>query len=293
VLALLLGAAVAARAQEAEAAPTPAPVDEKLTRILDRTGEAVARYHAELFRIAYTETLRHEELSKEMTPKKSKEYVFDTVVVREELSAEDEDYYPKSVRRLRTIDGKPAKRTKDRRAEVGAGVASLLYLLPKNRHLFQFSLEGEEQVGGRAAHRIRMLRPGEGEARVEWERRLIGARFRVFAPEVVLVWVDAENFDVLRVESHLDAPFEFESPRAFGRFGPSRRLKYVARDYAATFRRERFKDPEQTLLVPVEAEWLNVIEGASKPRTRTTLRFSDYRRYRSDVKVIEETEPGR
>jgi hypothetical protein len=120
-------------------------------------------------------------------------------------------------------------------------------------------------------------------------------RFRVFAPEVLLVWVDAENYDVLRVESHLAAPFEFDSPRTFsagplGRFGPSRHLKYVARDYAVTFRREQFKDPEQTLLVPVAAEWLNVIEGASKPRTRLTLRFSDYRRYRSDVKVIEEPE---
>ena len=42
-LALLLGAAQAARAQEGEAAPAPSPPDEKLARILDKAGEGVAK----------------------------------------------------------------------------------------------------------------------------------------------------------------------------------------------------------------------------------------------------------
>jgi hypothetical protein len=100
----------------------------------------------------------------------------------------------------------------------------------------------------------------------------------------------AETFDVLRLGSHLAAPFEFDGPRAFGfgRLGPSRHFKYAAQDYLVRFRRRQFKDPEQTLLVPEYAERTQVIEGASKPRTRATLRLSDYRRYRSDVKIIEE-----
>ena len=292
-LALLLGAAVSARAQEATATPA---ADEKLARILDRAGEAVARYHAELFRIAFTETLRHEELRKDMTPKKSKEYVFDTVVVREELSAEEDDYYPKAVRRLRTIDGKAGKRPKGREALAGVSVSSLHFFLPRNRHLFQFALDGEELLDGRPAHRLRITRVGQGEPKVVWSKGIVGSRFHAFAPMVSTVWVDAENFDTLRVEWHLVAPFEFDTPRAFGspfgRFGPSQRLRYTNQDYAVRFRRERFKDPEQTLLVPVEAEWVTVIEGAGTPRQRITLRFSDYRRYRSDVKVIEEEEPN-
>jgi hypothetical protein len=116
----------------------------------------------------------------------------------------------------------------------------------------------------------------------------MGMSFRALAPTYVLVWVDAENFDVLRLETHLVAPFEFDSPRAFGAFGPSRHIRYAVQDYAVTFRRQTFKDPEQTLLVPAEAEWLYVMEGAKHPRLRATLRFTDYRRFRSDVKVIEE-----
>ena len=293
LLTLALLACAPARAQEAGAEQA---ADERLERILDKVGEGVARYQAELFRIAFTETLRQEELREDMTPKKSKEFVFDTIVSREALSESEDDYYPKTVRRLRTIDGRPSKRAKGRDAAAGTAVSSLVFLLPKHRREFQFSLEGEEKLEGRAAYRIRVVRSGEGPPRVEWQKRLVGMRFYVFAPSVSFLWVDAETYDVLRYETHLAEPFEFDSPRTFsagpfGRFGPSRRLKYAVRDYAVNFRRERFKDPDQTLLVPVAAEWTNVIEGASRPRTRATLRFSDYRRFRSDVKIIEEEEP--
>jgi hypothetical protein len=254
----------------------------------------VAKYQAGLFHIIFTETLRDEELGKDMTPKKSKEFVFETVVLREELSADEDDFYPRSLRRLKSVDGKPAKA--DRRVPwYGYNVQSLGLLLPRHRNLYEFTLEGEEPVGGRAAYRIRALRPGQPPPKAEWRRRFMGAgmSFRALAPVYSLVWVDAENFDVLRYEQHLVAPFEFDSPRAFGAFGPSRHIRYTNQDYAVTFRRQTFKEPEQTLLVPDAAEWLFVLEGAKHPRLRATLRFSDYRRYRSDVKVIEEPEPGR
>lgn len=290
-LALLLCAAAAARGQEAAA---PAPPDEKLARILERAGAAVEKYQAGLFSITFVETLRDEELNKDMTPKKSKEFVFETVVLRERLSGDEEDFYPKSLRRLKTVDGKPAKPSR-RVPWYGYNVQSLGMLLPKFQSLYEFTLEGEEAVGGRAAYRIRALRPGQPPPQAEWRRRFMGAglSFRALAPVYVLLWVDAENFDVLRCEQHLVAPFEFDSPRAFGAFGPSRRIKYARQDYAVTFRRQTFKDPEQTLLVPEAAEWLYVMEGAKHPRLRATLRFSNYQRFRSDVKIIEEPEPDR
>ncbi|HEX8501898.1 MAG TPA: hypothetical protein VF659_15050 [Pyrinomonadaceae bacterium] len=285
-LALLLGAGWAARGQGA----TP-PGDEKLARILERAGEAVAKYQAGLFHLSFVETLRDEELGKDMTPKKSKEFVFETVVLREEVSAGEDDFYPKSLRRLKTVDGKPAKEGR-RVPWYGYNVQSLALLLPKHRPRFEFTLEGEERVGGRAAYRIRVLQPGQPPPRVEWSRGMLGVglRFHPFAPTYALLWVDAENFDVLRFESHLVEPFEFDSPRAFGPFGPSRRLRWMNQDYSVTFRRHTFKDPEQTLIVPEAAEWLTVIEGAKHPRLRATLRFNNYQRFRSDVKVVEEPE---
>jgi hypothetical protein len=289
---LFLGLALVACAQVRAQEPAPTPArDERLERILEKVGEGVARYQTGLFSIAFTETLRREELREDMTTKRSKEYVFDTIVAREALSADEEDYYPRPVRRLKAIDGKPSKKRK-LGPEVNYFVSSLGFLLPQNRDLFQFTFDGEVTEAGRKLYRIRMLSPGEGEPRVEWQRRVLGMRFRVVAPLVYLIWVDATTFDVLRVESRLVAPFEFDSPRAFGfgRFGPSRHLKYAAQDYLVRFRRQQFKDPEQTLLVPDSAEWVTVIEGASKPRTRATLRLDNYQRFRSGVKIIEETD---
>jgi hypothetical protein len=288
LLALVLGACVAARAQGEASAPTPTPADEKLARILERAGESVAKYQAGLFSITFTETLRDEELNKDMTPKKSKEFVFETVVMREELSADADDFYPRSIRRLKTVDGKPAKG--DRRVPwYGYNIQSLALLLPKNRGLFEFTLEAEERIGGRDAYRVRALRPGQPPPEVDWRRRMgVGMSFRALAPVYNLIWVDAENFDVLRYEQHLVAPFEFDSPRAFGAFGPSRHIRYTNQDYAVTFRRQTFKDPEQTLLVPDAAEWLFVMEGAKHPRLRASISFTNYQRFRSDVKVLEE-----
>ena len=281
-LALLCGAG-AARAQGTAAAESDG---ERLARILARVGERAESYHEGLFSIAFTEVLRQEELREDMTAKKSKEFVFDTVVLREGLPGGDEDdYYPKSVRRLKAVNGKPPKKG-EREASYFA-VASLGFLLPKNRAPSDvFSLEGEETVGGRAALRLRMMRQGQGAPGVEWKRSWRGGRFVVHAPMLMLLWVDAETFDVLRVESHLAEPFEFKSPRAFGSFGPARRFRYAVQDYSVSFRRRQFDG--QTLVVPESAEILRVIEGASKPRLRSTLRLSDYRRFRSDVKVVEE-----
>lgn len=283
VMLALLGCA-AARAQEAAGAK-----DERLGRILERAGEAVARYQSGLFSITFTETLRDEELGKEMTPKKSKEFVFETIVLRETLSDNEEDFYPKTMRRLKSVDGKPAKQGR-RVPWYGREVQSLGLLLPKYRELYEFTLEGEEQVGGRAAYRVREQRQGQPPASVEWRRGPVGVgmRFRPDAPTYALIWIDAENFDVLRFESHLVAPFEFDSPRLFGAFGPSRHLRWTRQDYAVTFRRQTFKEPEQTLLVPDAAEWLTVIEGAQHPRLRAAIRFTNYQRFRSGVKVIEE-----
>lgn len=285
LLVLALAACAPARAQEPEAAPAK---DERLERILEKVGEGVARYQSGLFSIAFTETLRREELREDMTAKRSKEYVFESVVLREELSADEEDFYPQLARRLKSIDGKPSKKRLG--PEMSYAVSSLGFLLPRHRGPLQFTLEGEETEAGRQLYRVRILSPGEGEPRVEWQSRVVGFRFRVVAPSVYTIWVDAETFDVLRLESHLAAPFEFDGPRAFGfgRLGPSRHFKYAAQDYLVRFHRRQFKDPEQTLLVPEYAEWVTVIEGASKPRTRATLRLSNYRRYRSDVKIIEE-----
>ncbi len=281
---LVLCLPASARGQEAG--------DERLASILKRVGESVERYHAGLFSVRFTETLWQEELKEDLkTPKKSKQFVYDSVLLREELSEVEGDYVAVTTRRLVSLDGKPPKK-KGGESKV-ASTYSLDIMLPRYQKLYRISLEGEETLGGRRAFVLSMLRPGEDEPRVEWQ----GGRFRVVAQTRTRVWVDAENYDVMQIGSALVAPFEFQSRGVFGggplgRFGPTKRLRYSRDDSLIRFRRVQFKDPEQTLLLPESAEWFRVIEGASQPRLRTRIAFSDYRRFRSGVKVVEEPEPN-
>ncbi|MCA1632159.1 MAG: hypothetical protein LC802_00220 [Acidobacteria bacterium] len=107
--------------------------------------------------------------------------------------------------------------------------------------------------------------------------------------------MDAENFDVLQTASRLVEPYAFESPRlfsaGFARFGPKRKLRLDRAEHTMSFRRVPFKDPEQELLLPEYYESLRVIRGAREPRVRFKRTFADYRRFVSDVKIIDEPAP--
>ncbi len=107
--------------------------------------------------------------------------------------------------------------------------------------------------------------------------------------------MDSESGDVLQLEWRMVEPYEFESPRVMKvgslRFGPKRRMRYERMETLTRFRRVAFEDPPETLLLPVSFESLCVIEGASRPRVRTTQTFTDYQRFVSDVKVVEDEEP--
>jgi hypothetical protein len=291
-LASLLCAGVAARGQNAQGTPTP-EADERLARILSRVGDSVERYQRGMFSLRFTETVRREELREDLTPKRSKEYVYDSVMVRENLSKAEGDYLAHTSSTLKSVDGRAAKGAGEGRSageEFNPNHMDFLnFLLPKFQSLYRFSFEGEETLRGRRTFRVGALRRGQDEPHVEWE----GRSFIAFGPMKTTFWVDAETFDVLQLESHLVSEFEFESPRAFsagplGHFGPSRKLRYKREDYLIRFRAVTFRSPDQTLLLPEYAEWLKVIEGASRPRLRATATFTNYQRFVSDVRVIED-----
>lgn len=296
LLASLLGAA-AVSGQE------PRGDEARLARVLERLGASAGRYRDGLFSITYTETIREERLKRDLRARegKAKEYVFENVVLREPSKVDKERSYARGVRRLRSEDGKPATPGKpyvQRRNKCGGAESPadsyadpLTFLLPENQPRFEFADEGETVVDGRAVRVVRFVPRGQGGPRVESK----GGCFWANVPREGRVWVEAESGDVLRLEWRLVEPYEFESPRVLKvgglRFGPKRRMKYERMETLTRFRRVEFKDPAAKLLLPVSSESLRVIEGADRPRVRTTQTFTDYRRFVSDVKIIEETEP--
>lgn len=275
---------------------------ERVARLVEKIGEGVERYQRGLFSITYTETILEERLKRDLRTRegKAKEYVFDNVVLREPLKESKDETYARGVRRLKSEDGRaaePGKPYVQRRHKCGGALNPadsyadpLTFLLPRNRARFEFSDGGEAVIDGRAARVVRFVPRGQGAARAESK----GDCVRAVVPSEGRVWADAESGDVLRLEWRITEPYEFETPRTMKigglRFGPKRRLRYERMETLTRFRRVEFKDPAGTLLLPASAETLRVIEGARRPRVRTTQTFTDYRRFVSDVKVVEESE---
>lgn len=287
-----------ARAQEALKASAPEPDAARLELILKRTGERVEEYLAGMFSISFTEVMRREPLKEAMTPKgKAKEYVFHNVVLRERRAGEGGDFYGKAVRRLRTVDGKKVKPSKQKEVLDKCGtpgssyVDPLTFLLPSRLERFVFTYEGGETLRGRKVHRLGYLPREEQKPGTHNDHGCLYAWGRYKGT----VWIDAENFDVFQTSSRLLEEFDFESEplirAGFARFGPRRKFRFLRSEYTTRFARVRFKDPEQELLLPESSESLNVIRNGREPRVRHTRAFEDYRRFVSDVKILEDDEP--
>jgi hypothetical protein len=101
------------------------------------------------------------------------------------------------------------------------------------------------------------------------------------------IWVDAETYDVLRVDDRLVGPYSFDVPREHQRRGAARTMVVERADSSTRYTRVTFKDPQETLLVPASIESVTVIRGGGTQRTRITQRFSDYRRFITAGRIVD------
>ena len=57
-------------------------------------------------------------------------------------------------------------------------------------------------------------------------------------------------------------------------------------DSSIRFKRVRFQDPEETLVLPVESSTLQITRGAGTPRLRTSTQYHAYRRFITGGRVV-------
>jgi hypothetical protein len=102
------------------------------------------------------------------------------------------------------------------------------------------------------------------------------------------VWVDAESYDVLRMDHHLGGQVEVEMPRRLrNRAGVSPIWTVERIDTTFRFKRVRFADPEETLVLPVSSTSLRITRGAGTPRLRVNTEYKQYRRFMTGGRVIQ------
>lgn len=320
-----------AQGQTRNTPPDPASARaEKLDALLERVAERVRAYHERLFSLAFSETVRQERLRHDLTPKdKPREFVYDSLVLHRGAPGGAAATLPVVTRKLKLRDGKAVDEKEEAKKEAKkeakrrqqslvekprrpCGITDpptaygdpLLFLLPENRlppdnrPRLNFSYVGEIALDGRDALVVAFESP---PAAAPPELKFEDNCFFLSRPlrRKGRVWIDPQTHDVLRLDWELAETFEAKTGTRIVRKGllfrpaPSRELSYERDVLTIRFRPVAFKNPEQTLLLPVSSEHLRVTRGARDPGFRVTQTYANYRRYvtSSEVKETDEDDP--
>lgn len=101
------------------------------------------------------------------------------------------------------------------------------------------------------------------------------------------IWLDAETYDVLRLDTRLGGQANAPMPRVLQRRpGASPTMTVERFDTSYRFRRVQFSDPEESLVLPVSSVSLRITHGAGTPRTRVMTEYRKYRRFLTGGRIV-------
>jgi hypothetical protein len=199
------------------------------------------------------------------------------------------------VRKVRKVNGR-APREKDNKDRAGCTDPSplspepLAFLVPAHRSEYQFRMAGMTKDRNRTALMIDFASvdrrsnpeliadPSGHDDCFDWSGH-IASRGRV--------WVDAMNYDVLRVERGLGGPVDVKVPALIQRRHPLDSWVVIVRDdVTIRYKTVAFSDPDEVLLLPESIESLTVVRGGLES-TRRNQTFSDYKRFVTGGRVLQ------
>ena len=102
------------------------------------------------------------------------------------------------------------------------------------------------------------------------------------------VWVDADNYDVLRVDRQIGGPTEIRVPvKIQRRYNLTTWMTIERDDLSIRYKTVGFRDPDEILLVPESIDTLTVVRGGLES-TRRNQTYSDYRRFLTGGRLIKD-----
>jgi hypothetical protein len=101
------------------------------------------------------------------------------------------------------------------------------------------------------------------------------------------IWVDANSYDVVRIERGLPGLLDVSVPlRIQRRHNLDNYVVIDREDTTIRYRTVAFSDPDEVLLLPESIEYLVIARGGLQS-TRRSQSYSDYRRFVGAAKVVE------
>jgi hypothetical protein len=280
--ALVFLALTAADAQE------PPNVEQLLTRIGDR----VAHFYSRALNIVCTETSTVQPIDLSNSPEGFARTVESELRMEADPDASGEIAI---VRKIRKVNGRPPRERdlKEREGCTDPGLVSpepLTFLLPASRPQYEFRSAGPARDRNRNVLTIdfatvnRDSRPkliedeGGHEDCFDWSGH-IASRGRI--------WVDAETYDVVRVERNLRGPVDVAVPFLIQRRHHLANWVTIVRDdVTIRYRTVAFTDPSEVLLLPESIDSYTVLRGGLQS-TRRNQTYSGYQRFVTAGRVVD------
>ena len=198
------------------------------------------------------------------------------------------------VRKVRKVNGR-VPREKDKKDRAGCtdpnplSSEPLAFLLPAHRSKYRFTIAGIAKERNRPALMIDFASvdrrskpeliedPGGHDDCFDWTGH-IASRGRV--------WVDAGNYDVVRVERGLGGPVDVRVPALIQRRYRLDNWVVIVRDEVTIrYKTVAFSDPDEVLMLPESIHSLTVLRGGLQS-TRRSQTFSDYQRFVAEGRVL-------
>lgn len=162
----------------------------------------------------------------------------------------------------------------------------LSMLLDGQREKYTFALSKAARLDGRAAITVEFkeLRTALADVRVNEDDEDC-LTYQVDGGVRGRIWIDAESFDVLRLDQHL-AYVELRLPETLLRRGSTGGSMIERYDTSTRFKRVNFDDPEEQLVLPTSSAHLFVTRGTSSVRMRTSTRYTGYKRFLTGGRLV-------
>ena len=277
---------VASVAAASPAAQRPAPPDVRET--IARVGTRVAEWYGRAQTIVSLETVVITPLRFDMSPTVPARRLAYELRVAWDPATSGRGAFPEPsiLRQILTVNGR-APRPADEPGCMDPKPVSpepLMMFLPEQRNDFAFTFAGTARVDGRPAMMFDFKGVAAGAPDITWTEECVSVSLP--GRSRGRIWVDTTTHDVLRLDERLVGLFEFDVPREHRRRGAASNMVIERADSSIRYRRVEFTNPPDALMLPAEVETITVIRGGAVQRTRITQRFSDYRRFIADARVL-------
>jgi hypothetical protein len=263
-----------------------------LGAVLSRVGERVADYFARAQSLVCREAVSIQTLNPSFTSDGlARNLVYDLRIEWLPAASPDEEPVANVLREVVSVGGRRPRPNDEPKCMDPKPVTPdpLAMLLPNKQSDYTFNWAGFAKLDGKTAVMIDYRSRETGKA-VVTKKDEDCYEFDAPGRTRGRVWIDQASGDVLRLDEGLTGMVDFDyTDRSRGRTFSSWTIERA--DTSIRYRQVAFQDPQETLTVPISIDRMTVIRNSIgltlTPRVRIIQRFSDYRRFVTEGRIVQ------